>query len=74
LGAARLRRTFHGMTHDHRMDLRLPRTWRKELDELAAEVGLSSSDIARLSIRFLLNHRDRLVKIRTVDRKQGAGK
>jgi len=57
-----------------RIDLQIPRAWRKELDELAGEVGLSSSDIARLSIRFLLNHRDKLVKLRTVDRKQGAGK
>jgi hypothetical protein len=51
------------MTNDHRIDLRLPRAWRKELDELAAEVGLSASDIARLSIRYLLNHRAKLVKI-----------
>jgi hypothetical protein len=51
------------MTNDHRMDLRLPRAWRKELDELAAEVGLSSSDVARLGIRHLLNHPDRLVRI-----------
>jgi hypothetical protein len=60
------------LAHDARIDLRIPRTWRKELDELAAEVGLSSTDIARLSIRFLLNHRDKLVKLRTIDRKQGA--
>ena len=45
------------------MDLRLPRAWRKELDALADEVGLSSSDVARLGIRYLLNDRDRLVKV-----------
>jgi hypothetical protein len=51
------------MAQASRIDLRIPPRWRKELDELAAEIGLSASDIARLGIRFLLNHRDRLVKI-----------
>lgn len=53
-----------------RIDLEIPRTWRKELDELAAEVGLSASDVCRLGLRYLLNHRVQLLKV--VNDKKGA--
>jgi hypothetical protein len=53
-----------GMTHDARIDLRIPRDWRIKLDEIADEVGLSASDIARLGIRFTLKNRDLVLKLR----------
>jgi hypothetical protein len=56
-------RIFAAMAHASRIDLRIPPRWRKELDELAAEVGLSSTDVARLAIRYLLLNRDRLLKV-----------
>jgi len=55
-----------------RFELLLPRPWRRELDKLAAESGLSVSDLTRLAVRFLLDHKGRLVKI--VNDKNGAGK
>jgi antitoxin component of RelBE/YafQ-DinJ toxin-antitoxin module len=51
------------LAHDARIDLRIPSRWRKELDQLADEVGLSATDVCRLGLRYLLNHRDRLVKM-----------
>jgi antitoxin component of RelBE/YafQ-DinJ toxin-antitoxin module len=51
------------MTQASRIDLRIPPRWRKELDELADEVGLSASDVCRLGLRYLLNHRVSLVRI-----------
>jgi hypothetical protein len=42
--------------HDVRLDLRLPAAQRRELAELAAEAGLSSADLVRLSIRWMLAH------------------
>ncbi len=56
-------RKFPAMAQASRIDLRVPPAWRKELDELAAEVGLSASDLARLGIRFLLNNPSLLVKV-----------
>jgi hypothetical protein len=38
--------------------MRLPAERRRELDALAREVGLNSSDLARLGINWLLEHRD----------------
>jgi len=55
-----------------RFELLLPRPWRRELDKLAAESGLSVSDLTRLAVRFLLDHKGRLVKI--VNDKKGAAK
>jgi hypothetical protein len=46
-----------------RFELLIPRAWKRELDQLARESRLSSSDLARLSIRYLLNNRAKLVKI-----------
>jgi hypothetical protein len=60
--ACRVRRETPGMRRS-RIDLEIPRAWRKELDELAVECGLSSSDLARLGLRYLLNNRDRLLKV-----------
>jgi hypothetical protein len=49
--------TFAGMIkHDVRLDLRLPAVQRQELAALAAESGLSSADLVRLSVRWLLQH------------------
>jgi hypothetical protein len=47
--------------HDVRLDLRLPAAQRRELAELATESGLSSADLVRLSVRWLLQHPDRLL-------------
>jgi hypothetical protein len=49
------------MKHDARFDLKLPATTRRELAELATESGLSSADLVRLSVRWLLAHPDRLL-------------
>jgi hypothetical protein len=47
--------------HDVRLDLRLPAAQRRELAELAAEAGLSSADLVRLSVKWMLAHRDVLL-------------
>jgi hypothetical protein len=39
-----------------RFDLHLPAAQRRELASLASEVGLSSADLVRLGIRFVLRH------------------
>jgi hypothetical protein len=49
-----LRRTFIAMKRDARFEMRLPAARRQELADLAAEVGISSSDLARLAISRLL--------------------
>jgi hypothetical protein len=54
-----------------RFELLIPCKWKRELDTLARECSVSSSDLARLSIRYLLLHRHLLPKIM---RKEGAGK
>jgi hypothetical protein len=57
-------RTLSGMKlkHDARLEIRMPAARRRELDELADEAGLSAADLARLGIRWLLEHRDVLLK------------
>jgi hypothetical protein len=47
--------------HDVRLDLRLPAAQRRELAELAAETGLSSADLVRLSVCWMLAHRNVLL-------------
>jgi hypothetical protein len=44
------------MTDGTRFQIRLSAERRRELAELASEAGLSSSDIARLGIRYMLQH------------------
>jgi hypothetical protein len=44
-----------------RFDLKMPPEQRRELAELAAESGLSSADLVRLSVRWMLAHRDVLL-------------
>jgi hypothetical protein len=39
-----------------RFDLRLPTAQRRELAALAGETGLSSADLVRLSVRYMLLH------------------
>jgi hypothetical protein len=51
--------------NDTRLEIRMPAQRRRELDELASEVGLSAADLTRLSIRWLLEHRDALFKLPT---------
>jgi hypothetical protein len=45
-----------GMKHSARFDLKMPPAQRQELAELAAEAGLSSADIVRLSVKWMLAH------------------
>jgi len=49
--------------HDTRFEIRMPAARRRELDELANETGLSSADLARIGIRWLLERRDVLLKM-----------
>jgi len=58
------------MKHDARFDLKLPAAQRRELAELATESGLSSADLVRLSVRWLLQHPDRLLRS-VVEEQQG---
>jgi hypothetical protein len=51
------------MAQASRIDLRIPPTWRRELDELSQQSGLSAADLGRLAIRYLLLNRDRLLKV-----------
>jgi hypothetical protein len=44
------------MSDGTRFELRLSRERRRQLAELAAESGLSASDLARLGINWLLEH------------------
>ena len=54
---------MYAMRHDARLRIRLPAAKRRELDELAADTGLSSADLARIGIRWLLAHRDVLLRM-----------
>ena len=45
-----------GMDQSTRFEIRLSADRRRELAELAAESGLSSADLVRLSIGWLLEH------------------
>jgi hypothetical protein len=44
------------MKHSARFDLKMPPETRRELAALAAEAGLSSADIVRLSVKWMLQH------------------
>jgi hypothetical protein len=46
--------------NDHRFEIRLSETRRRELDALARETGLSSADVARIGIGILLRNPDAL--------------
>lgn len=65
-GRAGERRTFPVM-NDTRLEIRMPAERRRKLGELANEVGLSAVDLTRLSIRWLLEHRDVLFKLPTAE-------
>jgi hypothetical protein len=56
------------MAQEARIDLRLPAVWRRELEQLAVEVGISSSDVARLGIRWVLQNRDLLLKMERTEK------
>jgi hypothetical protein len=45
------------MKRDTRLEIRLPAANRRELLELADEVGVSTSDLVRLGLRWVLTHR-----------------
>jgi hypothetical protein len=47
-----------GMKHETRFEIRLRTAERQELSALAIEAGLSSADLARLGIKWLLAHRN----------------
>jgi hypothetical protein len=50
------------MKRDTRFEIRLPAANRRELLELAAETGLTSADLVRIGLRWVLTHRDALFK------------
>lgn len=43
--------------NDGRLEIRMPVVQRRELDDFAGEIGLSSSDAARLAIADMLGRR-----------------
>jgi hypothetical protein len=45
-----------------RFEFQLPADRRRELDQLSEETGLSAADLARLGIRWVLSHRDVLLR------------
>jgi hypothetical protein len=45
-----------------RFEFSLPEDRRRELDRLSEETGLSAADLARLGIRWVLSHRDVLLR------------
>ena len=45
-----------------RFEIKLSSEWRKELAELSAETGLTAADLARLGIKWMLEHRDTLIR------------
>jgi hypothetical protein len=47
---------FLGMEQMPRFQLRLPVVQRRELAMLARETGVSSADLVRLGIRYMLQH------------------
>jgi len=50
------------MRCDTRLEIKLPAESRRELHKLADEIGLSSADLVRLGIRYVLSHRDALLR------------
>jgi hypothetical protein len=53
------------MVHDTRFEIRMPAQRRRELNELAAAVGLSSADLARMGIGWVVDRGDILLKLPT---------
>lgn len=49
------------MENPTRFEVTLPAERRRELDDLAREIGTGSADLARLAITRLLNNRDALL-------------
>jgi hypothetical protein len=49
------------MKQETRFEMRLPEAQRRELAALADETGLTSADLVRLSIRWMLEHKAVLV-------------
>jgi hypothetical protein len=52
-----------------RFDLQLPTQQRQELSTLAAELGVSSADLVRMSLRYTLANRE--LFLRPVNENQG---
>jgi len=52
-----------------RFDLTMPMVQRRELASLASETGLSSADLARFGIRYVLEHRE--LFLRPINGNQG---
>jgi hypothetical protein len=48
---------FPVMKHDSRFELRLSEVQRRELSELAAEIGISATALSRLAVKWLLANR-----------------
>jgi hypothetical protein len=55
-----------------RFELRLPTAQREQLDELAAKLSLSSADVARIGVHWVLKHRDVLTDGPAVERERAA--
>jgi hypothetical protein len=49
-----------------RFEFRIPTERRQELAALASEVGLSSADLVRLGIKYLLDNRELLLRPETI--------
>jgi hypothetical protein len=64
LNARRLPCQLHGM-NDARLEIRLPLPHREELEQLAAETGLSVGGLVRLATKRLLDDRASLLKLTT---------
>jgi hypothetical protein len=47
------------MTNDSRFEFRLPACRRRQLDELAEEAGMATSDLVRLGLGWLIRHPDK---------------
>jgi hypothetical protein len=56
--------TLPGMRQlDARLEIRLPKANRRELDALAEETGLTSADLVRIGIRWLLVHHELVLRL-----------
>jgi hypothetical protein len=58
----RLAADYPAMTLETRLDVRLPAATRRALDALAADTGLTSADLVRIGIRWLLTRRRTLLR------------
>jgi hypothetical protein len=54
-----------------RFDLQLPVAQRRELAALAAEIGMSSADVVRLSLKYMLERRE--LFLRPINEKKWRG-